>query len=75
MMRAEELRIFTDSELLAKQFNGEYKVKEDTIKVLFQLVFHLRQAFKTLSLSHIPREKNKLADREANRALDQGFLL
>lgn len=75
MMRAKELKVFTDSELLAKQFNGEYKVKEDTIKVLYQLVSHLRQGFKSLSLSHIPREKNKLADKEANKALDQGFLL
>ena len=75
MMRAKDLNIFTDSELLARQFNGEYKVKDDTIKVLFQFVCHLRQGFKTLSLSHIPREKNKLADKEANKVLDQGFLL
>lgn len=75
MMRVKELKVFTDSELLAKQFNGEYKVKEDTIKVLYQLVSHLRQGFKILSVSHIPREKNKLADKEANKALDQGFLL
>ena len=75
MMRVKELKIFTDSELLAKQFNGEYKVKEDTIKVLYQFVSHLRQGFKSLRLSHIPREQNKLADKEANKALDQGFLL
>ena len=75
MMRMKELRVFTDSELLAKQFNGEYKVKEDTIKVLNCFVSHLRRGFKSLSLSHIPREQNKLADREANRALDEGFLL
>ena len=75
MMRVKELKVFTDSELLAKQFNGEYKVKEDTIKVLYQLASHLRQGFKSLKLSHVPREQNKLADKEANKALDQGFLL
>lgn len=75
MMRVKELKIFTDSELLAKQFNGEYKVKEDTIKVLYQFVSHLRKGFKSLRLSHIPREQNKLADKEANKALDQVFLL
>ena len=75
MMRSKELTIFTDSELLAKQFNGEYKVKDDTIRVLYSLALHLRRGFKSLSLSHIPREQNKLADKEANRALDEGLLL
>ena len=75
MMRMKELAIFTDSELLAKQFNGEYKVKDDTIRVLYSLASHLRRGFKSLSLSHIPREQNKLADKEANRALDEGLLL
>ncbi len=75
LMRVKDLQIFTDSELLAKQFNGEYKIKEDTIRVLYSLVAHLKQGFKRLSVTHIPRERNKLADKEANRALDEGFLL
>ncbi len=75
LMRLKELEVFTDSELLAKQFNGEYKIKEDTIRVLYSLAVHLKQGFKRLSVTHIPRERNKLADREANRALDEGFLL
>ncbi len=75
LLRVKELQIFTDSELLAKQFNGEYKVKEDTIRVLYSLAAHLRKSFKHLTVTHIPRERNKLADAEANRALDQGFLL
>jgi len=75
LMRAKEVHVFTDSELLAKQFNGEYKIKEDTIRVLYSLAGHLRKSFKCLSVTHIPRERNKLADREANRALDQGVLL
>ena len=75
LMRVKDLKVFTDSELLAKQFNGEYKIKEDTLRVLYTLVVHLKKAFKHLSVTHIPREQNKLADREANRALDEGFLL
>ena len=75
LMGVKELHIFTDSELLAKQFNGEYKIKEDTIRVLYSLVVHLKNGFKRLSVAHIPRERNKLADGEANKALDQGFLL
>ena len=75
MMGCKDLKVFTDSELLAKQFNGEYKIKEDTIRVLYSLAAHLRQGFKSLSVSHIPREQNKLADQAANKALDYGFLL
>ena len=75
LMRVKEIEIFTDSELLAKQFNGEYKVKEDTIRVLYSLATHLKKGFKRLSVTHIPRERNKLADEQANRALDQGLLL
>ena len=75
LMRVKKLEIFTDSELLAKQFNGEYKIKEDTIRVLYSLAAHLKKGFKHLSVTHIPRERNKLADKQANKALDQGFLL
>ena len=75
LMGVKELQIFTDSELLAKQFNGEYKIKEDTIRVLYRFAAHLKNGFKRLSVAHIPRERNKLADNEANKALDQGFLL
>ena len=67
-----ELEVFTDSELVAKQFSGEYKIKEPSIKLLFFLVSHLRQGFKKLSVTHVPREQNKLADEQANKALDQG---
>ena len=71
MMRAGELQVYTDSELIAKQFSGEYKVKEPSLQVLFCLASHLKGAFKTVAVTHVPREKNKLADAEANRALDK----
>lgn len=74
-MGIRELEIRTDSELLAKQFNGEYRIKEDSLKLFSVLIAHLRGAFKSVTLSHVPREENKLADREANKALDEGFLL
>ena len=71
MMGASELQVFTDSELIVKQFNGEYKVKEPSLKALYSLASHLKGGFKTMTLSHVPREENKLADAEANRALDR----
>jgi ribonuclease HI len=71
----QDLHVFTDSELLAKQFNGDYKVKEQSLKLLLLFAKHLKQGFKKLTVAHIPREQNKLADEEANRALDQEFFL
>ena len=70
IMGIKELSVFTDSELVTKQFSGEYKIKEPTLKLLFLFVSHLKLGFKRLSVTHVPREKNKLADQEANRALD-----
>ena len=71
MMHAGELQVYTDSELIARQFSGEYKVKEPSLRALFCLASHLKGAFKKLAVTHVPREKNKLADAEANRALDK----
>ena len=74
IMGAGELQVYTDSELVARQFSGEYKIKEPTLQQLFLLVTHLRQGFSKLSVTHVPREKNKLADAAANQALDGSFL-
>ncbi len=71
MMGIKRLDVYTDSELVAKQFSGEYKIKEASLKVLSLFVAHLKQGFEHVSLSHVPREKNKLADEQANLALDQ----
>jgi ribonuclease HI len=68
------LRVFTDSELMARQYSGEYKIKDAGLKVLYLLVTHLKSGFKALSVTHVPREKNKLADAAANRALDEAVL-
>ena len=75
MMGVRELDVFTDSELVTKQFNGEYKIKEPTLKALYRLADHLRGGFEKLKLAHVPREQNKLADAAANKALDATDLL
>ena len=67
---AQELDIRTDSELLAKQFSGEYKIKDEQLKIFAVLIRQLKDYFKAVKVSHVPREQNKLADAEANRALD-----
>lgn len=70
ILGARDLQVYTDSELVVKQLSGEYKVKEPSLKAFFCLVAHLKSAFKKLEVTHVPREKNKLADAQANRALD-----
>ena len=71
LLKLESLDIRTDSELVARQISGEYKVKEPTLQPFFQLARHLQIQFKGASVRHVPREQNKLADAEANRALDE----
>lgn len=71
-----ELRL--DSELVKKQLNHEYQIKEPGLVPLFIEIHNLRVAnFPQLTFTHIPREQNKEADRLVNEALDgtQGSLL
>ena len=65
------LRVRTDSELLARQLQGRYKVKEPHLKVLRDQVLHLIPAFRSFTIDHVPRAKNKEADRLANQAIDK----
>ncbi len=67
---ARELDVYTDSELVAKQFSGEYRIKDEDLKRLGILVRHLARGFRRLTVTHVPRERNTRADAEANRALD-----
>lgn len=66
-----ELVVNTDSELMTRQMNGEYKVKDAGLKDLFQKVkIALGSAQFKFSIRHIPRSLNKEADALANEALD-----
>ncbi len=65
------VRIHADSELLVKQLNGEYKVKEPQIQELFLELWNLRLDFGKLTITHVAREKNTGADRMVNYALDR----
>ncbi len=65
-----DVEIRADSEFLAKQMNGEYKVLDEKIQKLFIEVWNLKLDFKLVKFKHIPRERNKEADRLVNEALD-----
>ena len=60
-----------DSELVKKQLNHEYQIKEPGLVPLFIEIHNLRVAnFPQLTLTHVPRAQNKEADRLVNEALD-----
>jgi len=65
-----EIELKSDSELLIKQLNGEYKILDPKIQSLFLKVWNLRLDFKKIKFTLISREKNKTADGLANKALD-----
>ena len=69
---ASELDCYLDSELVVKQLKREYKVKNQDLAPLFLIIHNLSLNFKHISYTHIPREKNKEADRLANEAMDRG---
>lgn len=59
-----------DSELVVKQLNGEYRLTDPKIQQFFIEIWNLKFDFKSVKFKHIPREKNKVADRLVNEALD-----
>ncbi len=70
-MSATEIQIFMDSELIVKQLKGEYRVRDAGLAPLYLKVHNLRAGFSKFFVSHVPREKNKEADRMVNEALDK----
>lgn len=69
-MGAQELTLFSDSELLVKQINGEYKVKSEQIRPLFRQAVDLLSGLGNWKVQHTMRENNAEADELANRALN-----
>jgi ribonuclease HI len=71
--KTKDMRILLrlDSELVKKQLNSEYQIKDAGLIPLFILIHNLRVAnFPNLTLEHVRREFNKDADALVNQALD-----
>ncbi len=66
-----EVEIRTDSELLARQLSGAYRVRAENLKPLYGQARRAMTRFKKAKIAIIPRELNKRADALANAALDQ----
>jgi ribonuclease HI len=65
------LRIESDSELLVKQMRGQYKVKSEDLKPLFERAKKMSQSFSSFRIDHVYREQNAEADALANEAMDE----
>lgn len=67
---ASQLLIHSDSELLVKQINGEYRVRNPALKDLFDDAFSRLRGFEKWQVRHVRREQNSRADELANLAMD-----
>lgn len=70
-MGGTELRVHSDSQLLVRQMNGSYRVKNPRLLEHFTRIRELLRYFAAVEFVHVPREQNTHADRLANQALDQ----
>ena len=62
---------FLDSELVVKQLDRQYKIKNKGLGPFFLKIWNLSQSFEEINFHYIPREENKEADRLVNLALDK----
>ena len=65
------LRIESDSELLVKQMRGQYKVKSEDLRPLFERAKKMSQSLESFRIDHIYRDQNAEADLLANQAMDE----
>jgi ribonuclease HI len=72
-MGATKVQVFTDSELLFRQMEGVYRVRNSKLIALFRGAISLSKEFQRFKLQHILRSENKRADLLANLAVDAGI--
>lgn len=65
-----EITIYLDSELIVRQLQGRYKVKDAKLKPLYAEVTELLADFKSYKVGHVPRKENQRADELANQGID-----
>jgi ribonuclease HI len=70
-LEGESIQIFTDSELVERQMNGLYRVKDLHLRALHKRVLQNLGRFSSFEIRSIPREQNKEADHLANQAIER----
>jgi ribonuclease HI len=69
-VRCDELQVFADSELVVKQIKGEYQVRNESIRLLYDSAIRWTKLIPRFAIAHVRRENNKDADELANLAMD-----
>ncbi len=69
-LKAKNIELRVDSELIGKQLLGKYKIKDPDLQPLFIKAWNLRLDFEKVDIKIIPREQNKKADKLVNQELD-----
>ena len=69
-----ELRVYVDSELVVHQLKGDWKIKNDRLRLLAVKARSLLGRFERATVDHVPRDKNAGADRLANQGMDAAQL-
>ncbi|MBR4507914.1 MAG: ribonuclease HI family protein [Elusimicrobiaceae bacterium] len=67
------LTIKADSQLMVRQYLGEYKIKNPELQILMGEIKQLAGKFKQISITHVPREQNKEADEICNIIMDRAL--
>ena len=68
---AKRVHVYSDSELVVRQIEGRYRVKNEGLLPLYREACTLLGRFTRWTIAHVPRAQNKEADKLANRALDE----
>ncbi|MBI2011455.1 ribonuclease HI family protein [Candidatus Daviesbacteria bacterium] len=66
-----EVKIISDSQLITKQLSGVYKIKNLKLKEYFSKIKEVEENLGVISYKNVPRRENFIADRLANKALDE----
>lgn len=72
-LQAQVVHVYLDSLLVVNQMLGIFKVKNRDLWPIHAAIKELVKQFKKVSFTHVPRELNKIADGEVNKALDEAL--
>ena len=71
--RVTRVNVISDSELMVRQLNGEYKVKNENLLPLYRSARELAGSFEEFRIRHVSRTENQHADRLANQGIKEGL--
>lgn len=67
---ATHIDCYLDSQLVVRQMNREYKIKDPGLAKIFMQIYNLCVQIGTVTFTHVPRAQNSAADRLVNKAID-----